>query len=90
MYCILTTTAVGLLLFSRVYSLRSLSSVLRNYQADPSSQVAYPDQRLWGNSYSTMKSTKVQILGAVALHATIACTDEASTVSLCPLNWVIV
>ena len=26
----------------------------------------------------TMKSTKVQTLGAVALHATTACTDEAS------------
>ena len=31
-----------------------------------------------------MKSTKVQTLGAVALHATAACTDEASIIGLTP------
>jgi len=37
-----------------------------------------------------MKSTKVQALGAVALHATTAaCTDDASIVGLGPLNWAI-
>ena len=38
----------------------------------------------------TMKSTKVQTLGAFALHATTACTDDASTAGLCPLNCAIV
>jgi len=37
-----------------------------------------------------MKSTKVQTLGAVALHATTDCTDGASIFGLGPLNWVIV
>ena len=37
-----------------------------------------------------MKSTKVQTLGAVALHATTAYTDDASIVGLGPLNWAIV
>ena len=37
-----------------------------------------------------MKSTKVQTLGAVALHATTACTDDASIVVLSPLSWAIV
>jgi len=39
-----------------------------------------------------MKSTKVQTLGAVALHATtdLDCTDDASIVGLGPLNWAIV
>ena len=31
-----------------------------------------------------MKSTKVQTLGAVALHATTACTDDLSIVGLSP------
>ena len=35
-----------------------------------------------------MKSTKVQTLGAVVLHATTACTDDASIVG--PLSWAIV
>ena len=34
-----------------------------------------------------MKSTKVQTLGKVALHATTACTDEASIVGSSSLNW---
>jgi len=34
-----------------------------------------------------MKSTKVQILSTVALHATTAWTDDASIVGLCPLNY---
>ena len=38
----------------------------------------------------SMKSTKVQTLGAVGLHATTACTDDASIVGLGPLNWAIV
>ena len=37
-----------------------------------------------------MKSTKVQTLGAVTLHATTACTDDASIVGLSPLNWAVV
>ena len=37
-----------------------------------------------------MKGTDVQTLGAVALHATTACTDDASIVGLSPLNWAIV
>ena len=36
-----------------------------------------------------IKSTKVQTLGAVALHATTDCTDDASIVGLGPLNWAI-
>ena len=36
------------------------------------------------------KKIKVQTLGAVALHATTACTDDASTVGLNPLNCAIV
>ena len=38
-----------------------------------------------------MKSTKVQTLGAVALHATCttACTDETSIIGLSSLNWAI-
>ena len=36
-----------------------------------------------------MKSTKVQTLSAVALHATTACTDDSSIVGLDPLNWAI-
>ena len=32
---------------------------------------------------------EVQTLGAVALHTTIACTDDASIVGLSPLNWTI-
>ena len=43
-----------------------------------------------GLQTSYMKSTKVQTLGAVTLHATTACTDEASIVGLSPLNWAIV
>ena len=39
---------------------------------------------------SLMKSTKAQTLGAVALHATTACSDDASIVVLSPLNWAIV
>ena len=39
---------------------------------------------------SQMKSTKVQTLGAIALHATTDCTDDASIVGLGPLNWAIV
>jgi len=35
-----------------------------------------------------MKSTKVQTLGAVALHATTAYTDEATIIGLSSLNWV--
>ena len=38
----------------------------------------------------TRKSTKVQTLGVVALHATIACTDDVSIVGLSPLNRAIV
>ena len=34
-----------------------------------------------------MKSTEVQTLGTVALHATTACTDDASIDGLSPLNW---
>ena len=34
-----------------------------------------------------MKSTKVQTLGAIALHATTDYTDDASIVGLGPLNW---
>ena len=37
-----------------------------------------------------MKSTKVQILCAVTLHATTDCIDDASIVGLGPLNWAIV
>ena len=37
-----------------------------------------------------MKTTKVQTLGTVALHATTDCTDDASIVGLGPLNWAIV
>ena len=37
-----------------------------------------------------MKSTRVQTLGTVALHATTDCTDDASIVCLGPLNWAIV
>ena len=37
-----------------------------------------------------MKSTKVQTLGAITLHATTDCTDDASIVGLGPLNWAIV
>ena len=37
-----------------------------------------------------LKSTEVQTLGAVALHATTACTDKASIFGLGPLNWAIV
>jgi len=33
-----------------------------------------------------MKSTKVQTLGAVALHAATACTGDASSIGLSPLN----
>ena len=33
-----------------------------------------------------MKSTKVQTLGTVTLHATTDCTDDASIVGLGPLN----
>ena len=43
-----------------------------------------------GTSLVTMKSTKVQTLGVVALHATTDCTDDASIVGLGPLNWAIV
>jgi len=32
----------------------------------------------------------VQTLGAVALHAKTACTDEASIIGLSSLNWAIV
>ena len=39
---------------------------------------------------SQMKSTKVQTLGAIALHATTDCTEDASIVGLVPLNWAIV
>ena len=35
-----------------------------------------------------MKSTKVQALGAIALHATTDYTDDVSIVGLGPLNWV--
>ena len=38
----------------------------------------------------SMKSTKVQTLGAVVLRAKTACTDDASIVGLGPLNWAIV
>ena len=34
-----------------------------------------------------MKSTKVQTLGAVTLHATTDCTDDASIVGLGPFIW---
>jgi len=37
---------------------------------------------LWGVITLKMKSTKVQTLGAVALHGTTAYTDEASIVGL--------
>ena len=37
-----------------------------------------------------IKSTKVQTLGAVTLHATTAYTDDTSIVGLGPLNWAIV
>jgi len=37
-----------------------------------------------------MKSSKVQTLGAVELHATTACTDEASSIGLSSLNWAII
>ena len=36
-----------------------------------------------------MKSSKVQTLGTVALHAATDCTDDASIVGLGPLNWAI-
>jgi len=36
-----------------------------------------------------MKSTKVQILGTVALHARTDCKDDTSIVGLGPLNWAI-
>jgi len=39
---------------------------------------------------SIMKSTKVQTLGRVALHATTDCTNDTSIVGLGPLNWAIV
>ena len=37
-----------------------------------------------------MKSTKVKTLGTVALHATTACTDDASIIDLGPFSWAIV
>jgi len=37
-----------------------------------------------------MKSTIVQTLGAVTLHVTKDCTDDASIVALGPLTWAIV
>ena len=37
-----------------------------------------------------MKSTEVQTLGAVALHATTAYRDDATIDGLSPLNWAIV
>ena len=37
-----------------------------------------------------MKSTKVQTLGAVTLHATTAYADDTSIVGLSPLNWAVV
>ena len=37
-----------------------------------------------------IKSTKVQTLGTDALHATTACTDEASIIGLSSLNWATV
>jgi len=40
--------------------------------------------------FQEMKSTKVQTLGAVALHSTTAYTDEASIIGLSSLNWAIV
>ena len=41
-------------------------------------------------SVFSVKSTKVQTLGAVTLRATTDCTDDASIVGLGPLNWAIV
>jgi len=41
----------------------------------------------WVTLHSSMKSTKVQTLGAVALRATTACTDEASIIGLSSLHW---
>ena len=41
-------------------------------------------------STTLMKSTKVQTLGAVTLHVTTDCTDDASIAGLGPLNWAIV
>ena len=38
----------------------------------------------------TMKTTKVQTLGAIAFHATTDYTDDAGIVGLGPLNWAIV
>ena len=43
----------------------------------------------WDYKYN-QKHYKVQTLGTVALHATTACTDDASIVGLSPLNWAIV
>ena len=40
--------------------------------------------------YNQMKSTKVQTLSTVTLHATTDCTDDASIVGLGPVNWAIV
>ena len=37
-----------------------------------------------------MKSTKVETLSAVILHATTDCTDDASIVGLGPLKWAII
>ena len=45
---------------------------------------------MYTSSDKTMKSTKVQTLGAVTLCATTDCTDGASIVGLGPLNWAIV
>ena len=39
---------------------------------------------------NAMKSTKVQTLGAVAWHATTACTDDTSIAGLCPFHSAIV
>ena len=38
----------------------------------------------------TMKTTKVQTLGAVALYATAACTDDASIVGFGPLHLILI
>ena len=63
-----------------MYYVHSASS---NISAEPFCSVTLDSCK----TTALMKSTNVQTLGAVALHATTAYTDEASIVGLGPLNW---
>ena len=39
---------------------------------------------------TSWKTIKCKTLNTVAVHATTACTDDASIAGLCSLNWTIV